>query len=99
MMFLKERSEWELILFLIFLIFKSVKQFPEVREIFLDSSPLVNRVVACPWQFKVFQGLPNCTKGKSQGFFGRTFYSGDGVFKKIEQIVSKWTKKTVHFNI
>ena len=54
-----------------------------MREIFLHSSPLVNRIVAGPWQFKVFQGLPNCTKGKSHGFFFLAdFNSGDGVFLK-----------------
>ena len=53
-----------------------------MREIFLHSSLLVNRIVAGPWQFKVFQGLPNCTNGKSQGFFLADFNSRDGVFLK-----------------
>ena len=58
----------------------NLKLFAEVPEIFLHSSPLANRIVAGPWQFKVFQGLPNCTKGKSQGFFLADFNSRDGVF-------------------
>ena len=75
----------------------NLKLFPEVPEIFLHSSPLVNRIVAGPWQFKVFQGLPNCTKGKSQGFFWRTLIQRMEFFKKNATNRVKVNKKDCPF--